>query len=98
MKRRILFVSAVLAMALLVSCAPGPNTAAPITEDIAGFWMGLWHGFIALFTFIISLFRDDVSIYEVVNNGSWYNFGFILGVMIFWGGSGGGAAGSKCRQ
>jgi hypothetical protein len=60
--------------------------------------MGLWHGFIALFTFIISLFRDDVSIYEVVNNGGWYNFGFILGVMIFWGGSGGGAAGSKCRQ
>jgi hypothetical protein len=98
MKRQLILVTIFLTAVLLTSCAPGPNSAAVISESVAGFWLGLWHGFISLFTFIISLFRDDVSIYEVVNNGGWYNFGFILGVMIFWGGSGGGAAGSKCRQ
>ncbi|MFC2088797.1 hypothetical protein ACFLSX_04280, partial [Calditrichota bacterium] len=52
---------------------------------------GLWHGFISLFSFIASLFYDNVSIYEVHNNGNWYNLGFILGIMCFFGGSGGGA-------
>jgi hypothetical protein len=68
---------------LLTACVPG-NTkfdAAP-----ANFWMGLWHGFIALFTFIISLFKDDVTMYEVNNVGKLYNLGFIIGVMMFWGG------------
>ncbi|MDA3937638.1 MAG: hypothetical protein PF636_12455, partial [Actinomycetota bacterium] len=65
---------------------------------VAGFWLGLWHGFIVLFTFLISLFRDNVTIYEVSNNGGWYNFGYLLGVMMFWGGGGGGAArGSRWR-
>lgn len=66
------------------SCAPGNEE---FTQQAAGFWMGLWHGFISFFTFIISLFNDNVGIYEVNNNGGWYNFGFILGVSIFFGGS-----------
>jgi len=91
MKRyRVLLALVVLAL-LLASCAPGPNTAAGDGE-LAGFWLGLWHGFISLFTFVISLFKDNVSIYEVNNNGGWYNFGYLLGVMTFWGGGGGGAA------
>jgi hypothetical protein len=87
----LLFVIALLAVAL-VSCAPGPNPAEGGPGDVAGFWQGLWHGFIVLFTFVISLFNGDVGIYEVSNNGGWYNFGYLLGVMIFWGGGGGGAA------
>jgi hypothetical protein len=59
--------------------------------DPAGFWLGLWHGFIVLFTFIVSLFKDGVGIYESNNSGSLYNLGFLLGIMIFFGGSGGGA-------
>jgi len=76
---------------VVTSCAPG-NVKFDV--EIAGFWMGLWHGFISLFTFIISLFSDNVTIYEINNNGGWYNFGFILGVSIFFGG------GSKgtCRR
>jgi len=69
---------------VLSSCAPGNEK---FDTDPAGFWMGLWHGFISLFTFIISLFKDDVTIYEVVNTGKLYNLGFILGIMIFYGGS-----------
>lgn len=82
-----------IALLLLLSgCAAGPNEMinTDITEGgIAGFWQGLWHGFIALFTFIISLFNDNVSIYEVHNNSGWYNCGFIFGAMMFFGGSNG---------
>lgn len=30
-------------------------------------------------TFIVSLFNPSVGIYEVNNNGGWYNFGFVVG-------------------
>jgi hypothetical protein len=64
-----------------VSCAPG-NTR--YDETPAGFWAGLWHGIICVFTFIISLFTDNVQMYEVNNSGNWYNFGFLVGVIIFF--------------
>lgn len=73
-----------LALALIMtSCAPGNEK---FVEAPAGFWMGLWHGFISLFTFIIGLFSDNVTLYEVNNSGNWYNFGFIIGVASFFGG------------
>ena len=81
---------AVIAVFLLSSCAAGNEK---FDIDPAGFWMGLWHGFISLVTFIISLFNDNVAIYEANNNGGWYNFGFILGIAIFYGGS----SKSSCR-
>jgi hypothetical protein len=81
----------------LSSCAAGANPEAGTGQDPAGFWLGLWHGFIVLFTFIISLFSDNVNVYEVANNGNWYDFGFVLGIMIFFGGSGGGA-GARSRR
>lgn len=74
----------------LTGCAAGPNTAAHIAASdgsIAGFWLGLWHGMIAPITFIISLFSKNVSFYEVHNSGAWYNFGFVLGAGILFGGS-----------
>ena len=57
---------------------------------IAGFWQGFWHGLIAPIAFGVSLFKDGVGVYEVHNNGKWYNFGFILGLMIVFGGNKGG--------
>ncbi len=50
---------------------------------VAGFWLGLWHGLIAPITFIVSLFSNSVSLYEVHNSGGWYNFGFVLGAGLF---------------
>ena len=55
--------------------------------DPPGFFRGLFHGFIILFSFIISLFTD-YSIYAFPNSGGWYDLGFLLGVMIFFGGGG----------
>lgn len=80
---------AILAV-LITSCAPGSEN---FQESTAGFFMGLWHGFISLFTFIIGLFKDGVGIYEFNNNGGWYNFGFILGVSLFFGGGSKGTCG-----
>jgi hypothetical protein len=75
---------------LLVGCTAGTNPSVDIPNidgDIAGFWTGLWHGLISCVTFVISLFTDKVNIYELHNSGNWYDFGFILGVSIIFGGS-----------
>lgn len=62
--------------------------------NLPGFLKGLFHGFIILFSFIASLFTD-YEIYAFPNAGGWYNFGYLLGVMSFFGGGG---AGAKCRR
>jgi len=95
-KRRIILIIAAVAIAtLFISCAPGPNNMTGTVNssgELAGFWMGLWHGCISFITFVISLFSDKVNVYEVHNKGNLYNLGFVLGIMIAYGGSGGGAA------
>lgn len=75
---------------VLAACAPGANdVAAAGGQELAGFWLGLWHGIITPVTFVISLFNDNVNIYEVHNNGNWYNFGFMLGVAVVFSGPAG---------
>ena len=88
-KRLLLAFVAILAMLLLAGCAAGTNPTVD-TPDIdgesAGFWPGLWDGVISPITFIISLFSDNVNIYEVYNSGNWYDFGFMFGVSLIFGG------------
>ena len=80
-----------LSVALLLvlsACAAGANPAVDTPSadgDLAGFWLGLWQGIIVPIAFIISLFSDTVSIYEVHNNGGWYDFGFVIGAGFFLG-------------
>jgi hypothetical protein len=50
--------------------------------DGVGFWTGFWHGLILPISFLISLFRTDVGIYQIANNGAWYDFGFLVGVLL----------------
>jgi hypothetical protein len=72
----------------LSACAAGPNELSTSSgPQAAGFWLGLWHGLISPITFIVSLFTPQVSLYEVANNGNWYDFGFILGVSAVFSGS-----------
>jgi hypothetical protein len=70
---------------VLAACAAGANPEVG-SPPAAGFLLGLWHGFISPVTFLISLFNDNVSIYEVHNDGNWYDFGFVLGAGILFGG------------
>jgi hypothetical protein len=83
----------VLLALVVAACAAGPNpelgeAAGAADGAPAGFWLGLWQGIIAPVTFVISLFTDEVNIYEVHNNGNWYDFGFVLGAGILFGGGG----------
>lgn len=73
---------------VVAGCAAGVNPEVGMAAaggEIAGFWLGLWQGFISPITFVISLFTDDVSIYEVHNSGNWYDLGFVLGAGILFG-------------
>ncbi len=88
-------VGAALLVLALAGCAAGPNPALDTGPDPAGFWLGLWQGFILPVTFVVSLFTDDVSIYEVQNSGNWYDFGYVLGVLVILGGGGGGSAAAR---
>ena len=66
----------------------GPNSkyAQPGAEP-ARFWVGLWHGVISPMILIANVFTPDVRIYEKNNRGILYDLGFLLGVMVVFGGS-----------
>jgi hypothetical protein len=74
---------ALLAGLLLAGCAAGD--ARFTAPEPAGFFFGLWHGFISFITLIWGIFSDDVQVYERMNTGGWYDFGFLLGVACTWG-------------
>jgi TRAP-type C4-dicarboxylate transport system permease small subunit len=98
MTRVVLLLLAVLVM--LAACAPGMNQLARTGDShgiVAGFWRGAWNGVIAPVTFVISLFNANVQMYEVHNNGGWYNLGFLLGMSVVFGGGAGGAASRRRR-
>jgi hypothetical protein len=80
-----------LVLGLLGGCAPGSNQYQGTLsrhDGPAGFWLGLWQGFIAPFVLVASLFKCGLNIYEVHNNGAWYNFGYLFGLACFFGGGG----------
>ena len=91
------FVVVLLLLSILAGCAPGLNQSKGTASEhgIAGFWLGLWQGFIAPFVFVASLFKTNLNIYEVHNNGGWYNFGYMFGLACFFGGGGNCAARRK---
>jgi hypothetical protein len=92
MKKTILTTAIFIAIILIVtSCLPGENPVQDVPSDYgstAGFLKGLWHGIIAPVTFVISLFTENINMYEVHNNGGWYDFGFVIGAGIIFSGSG----------
>jgi hypothetical protein len=90
MRKLLILLTVISVLLIIVSCAPHTNIMVKIPETsghIAGFWLGLWHGLILPFTFLISLFCDHVNIYEIHNSGGWYNFGYFLGASFCVGGS-----------
>ena len=87
MKRKMFYLLIVVGLFLvLTSCAHHVEITQCVGNlKVYGFWNGLWHGMIAPFTFIGSLFNHSISVYGLPNNGGWYNFGFLLGVGAFAG-------------
>ena len=89
-RKLILWATLIVAVLLLAGCA---TQSLQNIGDPPGFFKGVFHGFILLFSFIASLFTD-YEIYAFPNSGGWYNFGYLIGVMLFFGGGG---AGAKCK-
>jgi hypothetical protein len=83
----------VLILSVLIFSACATQSVSQVL-DPPGFLKGLLHGFIVLFSFVASLLTD-YKIYAFPNSGGWYDFGFLLGIMMFFGGGGAGACKKK---
>jgi hypothetical protein len=81
MKRLNLLLMFALVVLVLTGCADASHVqeCLPPTEHTYGFWGGTWHGMITMFSFIGSLFDENIAVYAVNNNGHWYDFGFVGG-------------------
>lgn len=98
-KKSYLLLLIVILVLIFINCAPGNDKW---NQEInpgnkAGFWAGIWHGAIIIITFIISLFTNDVGVYEINNTGWPYNLGFIIGLNISIGGMFSGGKRKRCK-
>ena len=84
--RKIVLICVVLVLLCIAfsGCVPGDGTNS--TEKLAGFFSGIWHGWVAPISLIISIFNKDIGIYEIHNNGLLYNLGFYMAVISGFGG------------
>lgn len=69
---------------LLSSCLPGDgkNDA----QKPAGFFAGIWHGWIAPISLVVGIFNKNIRVYETANTGWWYDLGFYMAVISGFGG------------
>lgn len=74
----------ILILLLLTSCIPGDGKAT--IEDPAGFFSGIWHGWLAPISLIVSFFKNNISIYEIHNTGFWYDLGYYMAIISGFGG------------
>lgn len=94
-RRRWVLGLALLALTMLLAACTASQPTVGSVPGAPGFWYGLWQGFVAPITFVVSLFNDAVRIYAFPNAGRWYDFGFMLGIGGFTGGI---FAGSRRRR
>ena len=84
MKKAFTFLLAAALVIAASGCFPGTNTYTP--REPAGFFSGIWHGWIAPVSLIVGLFRPEVRIYEPYNTGWFYDCGFYIAVIAGFGG------------
>ena len=81
-KRVILFSTLILSLIILLgSCASQPT---PASYDPPGFFIGIVHGLLILFSFVGSIFMD-IRIYAFPNSGVMYDFGYLIGLFVLLG-------------
>jgi hypothetical protein len=84
MKRLILFLLLLPFPLVISGCFPGNNNFAP--DSPAGFFTGVWHGWIAPISIIAGFFNDNIRVYELNNTGWWYDLGFYMAIISGFGG------------
>ena len=78
------FIILLIFLFLLTSCIPGDGKHT--ADKPAGFLWGIWHGWIAPISLIISIFNPSIRIYETANIGWWYDFAFYIAILGGFGG------------
>lgn len=73
-----------LTIVLLAGCLPGGAPYGP--QRPAGFFFGVWHGWLAPLSLIVALFNPSIRVYELHNSGWWYDFGFYMAIISGFGG------------
>ncbi|WP_219838178.1 hypothetical protein [Paenibacillus sp. R14(2021)] len=68
----------------LTGCVPGDGVNTD--QHLAGFFWGIWHGWIAPVSLVIGLFKHTIRVYEIHNSGWWYDLGFYIAVISGFGG------------
>lgn len=83
-RHAVLFIAALMLLTIFAGCFPleggHPN------DDRAGFFLGIWHGWIAPISLIVGIFDHTVRIYETTNTGWWYDLGFYMAIISGFGG------------
>ena len=75
----------ILSLSLLAAaCASQPYSRG---AGAPGFFTGLWHGFVSPIALVAHVFIGDIRVYAFPNSGGWYDFGFLLGAGVLFGGS-----------
>ncbi len=69
---------------ILTGCFPGGENYTGDTR--AGFFSGVWHGWIAPVSLVLGIFYNDIRIYEPNNTGWWYDLGFYIAIVGGFGG------------
>jgi hypothetical protein len=84
MNKYLIYFILMFLMLCLNGCFPGDSGYTVVQP--AGFFSGIWHGWIAPISLIVGLFSDNVRLYEPFNTGWWYDFGFYIAVISGFGG------------
>lgn len=83
-KKLLQFVLISFLVLTISSCMPG--SVAMSEKSPAGFFMGVWHGWIAPVSLVVGLFNPSIKIYEKENTGWWYDLGFYVAIISGFGG------------
>lgn len=80
----IIMVIALFIVLILSGCIPGKGSYS--VKKPAGFLSGIWHGWIAPASLIMGLINKNIRVYETVNSGWFYDFGFYIAIISGFGG------------
>ena len=68
----------------LSGCVPGDGTYN--LDHPAGFFWGVWHGWVAPICLVWGFFNQAIRIYEPTNTGWWYDLGYYMAIISGFGG------------